>query len=92
MTVKTDMVVEEGRLIVNRSQDVEPILHHIKELRDSDLKDSPEMAMRYVGEIPIVLAELWARECGARLGSAEHMEYCSKKLADPDYKKLLVRG
>jgi hypothetical protein len=48
--------------------------------------------MRYVGEIPLVLAEQWSKESGLGLGSKEFMEYCRKKLQDPDYKKLLVRG
>lgn len=92
MTIKTNISEDEGKLIVNRTQDVDPLLEHINNLRNSDIKDSKEMKMRYVGEIPLVLAELWASECGARLGSPEHLEYCSKKLKDPDYKKLLVKG
>ena len=92
MTIKTNMSVDEGKLILSKTQDVEPLLNHLKNLRDADLKDSKEMGMRYVGEIPLILAEQWAKECGARLGSPEHMEYCSKKLRDPDYKKLLVKG
>ena len=92
MTIKTNIIEDDGKLIVNKTQDVEPLLNHINHLRNADLKDSKEMGMRYVGEIPLILAEQWALECGARLGSSEHMEYCAKKLKDPDFKKLLVKG
>ena len=50
------------------------------------------MALRYVGEIPLVLAEAWAKESGLQMGSHEFLEFCKKKLKDPDFKKLIIRG
>ena len=35
--------------------------------------------MRMVGSIPFVVIEQWMRECGAKLGSQEFLEYVKKK-------------
>tara|TARA_B100001029_G_scaffold97776_2_gene80402 strand:- start:1653 stop:1937 length:285 start_codon:yes stop_codon:yes gene_type:complete len=93
MVVKTNIIEDEDKLYVKREQDVQPILQHIHNLNTSDLPNHfGDSRMRYVGEIPLVLAEQWSKESGLGLGSKEFMEYCRKKLQDPDYKKLLVRG
>jgi hypothetical protein len=47
---------------------------------------------RWVGSIPLVIAELWSKECGAAIGTHEYAGYIRKKLSDPDYKKLLIKG
>lgn len=93
MVIKTEIVEDEGKIHVNRTQDIEPVLHRNHALHTSDLpKHSGSARWRYVGEIPLVLVEKWAKETGLRVGSAEFLEYCKKKLKDPDFKKLIIRG
>lgn len=93
MVVKTEIVEDAGKLHVNRTQDIQPVLDHVHALHTSDLPNhNGEARWRYVGEIPLVLAEKWSSESGLQLGSNEFMEYCKKKLKDPDYKKLIIRG
>jgi len=93
MVIKTQITEDEGKLYVNRIQDIKPVLDHVHNLHTSDLPSkSKEMALRYVGEIPLVLAEAWAKESGLQMGSHEFLEYCKKKLKDPDFKKLIIRG
>ena len=93
MVIKTNMTEDSGKLYVKREQDVEPLLNHIKELHNSNLTNHfGESRMRYVGEIPMILAEQWSKESGLQLGSREFMDYVKKKLKDPNYKKLLIKG
>ena len=47
---------------------------------------------RWVGSVPLVIAEQWSRECGAAIGTHEYATYLRRKLSDPDYKNLLVKG
>jgi hypothetical protein len=45
-----------------------------------------------VGSVPFVLAEEWARESGTQIGTQEFAAYLKRKLSDPDYKNLLIKG
>lgn len=90
--IKEIIKEEDGKLYVHRSQDVQKILDHNKVQADIQPNHFGESRMRYVGEIPFVLIETWARECGARIGSEEFMAYVKKKIMDPNYKKLRVKG
>ena len=93
MVVKTNIVEQEGKLHVNREQDVQPVLDYVHDLHTSNMPNHGGSARwRHVGEIPLVLAEKWSRESNTILGSAEFLAYCKKKLKDPDYKKLIIRG
>ena len=90
MSVQTNLLDEDGKLIVNRSQDVERILDFNKERNiDGHNKKSD---MRLVGSIPYVVIEQWMEECGAKIGSQELNEYIKKKLMSGDYSKLIANG
>ena len=86
MVIKTQIVEDEGKIYVNRTQDIEPVL---QKMRYKWLLVGLQMALR--GEIPNSCRK-WASETGLKLGSAEFLEYCKKKLKDPDFKKLIIRG
>ena len=74
MVVKTHITQDEEKLYVNRIQDIQPVLDHVHNLHTSDLPSkSKEMALRYVGEIPLVLAEAWAKESGSQIGRHEFL-------------------
>jgi len=88
--VKTKILDEDGKIIVNRSQDVQRILDFNKERNiDGHNKKSD---MRLAGSIPFVVVEMWMNECGAKLGSQELSEYIKKKLMSGDYSKLIANG
>lgn len=90
MSVQTKYFDEDGKVIINRTQDVQDILDFNKERsieghnRKSDL--------RMVGSIPFVVIEMWMKECGAKLGSQEFNEYVKKKLTSGEFSKLIANG
>lgn len=89
----SEKIVEEGgKIQIVREQDCEGLLKTLKKMRELAPSHSGHDRTRWVGSIPLVMAEEWSRECGAAIGTKEYAEYIKKKLADPDYKKLLVRG
>ena len=47
MTIKTHITEDEGKLIVNKTQDVEPLLNHINHLRNADLKTTYKAYAHY---------------------------------------------
>ncbi len=92
MSVNEKIVAEDNKIQVVRSQDVSGILKEIHELRDHVPSMHGDAKARWVGSIPLVIAEQWSRECGASIGTQEYAKYIRRKLSDPDYKKLLVKG
>jgi len=88
--LKTKMFEEDGKLIINRSQDIQRILDFNKE-RNID-GHNRKSDMRLAGSIPFVVVEMWLKESGAKLGSQEFAEYVKKKLMSGDYGKLIANG
>lgn len=82
--------VEDGKVVVKRSQNVQDILDQNREKQiDGHNKRSD---MRHVGSIPFVVLEMWIKESGLQLGSKEFAEYVKKKLLSGEYNKLLIHG
>lgn len=88
--VKTKFTNEDGKIIINRSQDIQRILDFNKE-RNID-GHNRKSDMRLAGSVPFVIAEMWSRECGAKIGSREFAEYVKKKLMSGDFSKLIANG
>ncbi len=92
MSISEKITAEDNKIQVARSQDVSGILKEIHDLKDHIPSMHGDAKARWVGSIPLVIAELWSKECGAAIGTHEYAGYIRKKLSDPDYKKLLIKG
>jgi len=88
--LKTRIVEEDGKIHVQRTQDVQRILDFNKE-RNID-GHNRKSDMRLAGSIPFVVVEMWIKESGLKLGSQEFAEYVKKKLMSGDYGKLIANG
>lgn len=86
------MIEQEGKLIVNRQQDVEGLIEQNKIEAELAPSMHGEAAVRKVGSIPFVVAEEWSRECGAGIGTKEFALYCKKKLMDGDFAAFRIKG
>ena len=75
---------------LQKSQETAGILESAKGARDIIRKDSGPVGSRYLGTVPLLIAQQWAKECGAAVGSKEWSKYAVKKLKDPDWAKLRV--
>lgn len=86
------MIEEDGKLHVVRSQDVQAIID--KNKAEAEILPSMygEAAWRKVGSIPFAVAEQWAQECGAGIGTHEFAVYCKRKLMDGDFAAFRIKG
>ena len=90
MSVQTRILDEDGKIIVNRTQDVQRILDFNK---DRNIEGHNRKSdMRLAGSIPFVVIEQWMNECGAKIGSQELNEYIKKKLMSGEFSKLIANG
>jgi hypothetical protein len=72
-----------GRGIVERVQDVEPILEENKRLRALNDGYSPRRELRRVASIPLIVVEQWMQE-GVNLFDPNCREAVRRKLNDPE--------
>jgi hypothetical protein len=88
--LNTSWHVEDDKVVVKRSQDVQAILDFNKERNIDGHKKGSDM--RLVGSIPFAIVEIWLRESNTKIGSPEFAEYVKKKLMSGDYSKLIANG
>ena len=88
--LNTEWHTEDDKVVVKRTQDIQKILDFNKE-RNID-GHNRKSDMRLAGSIPFVVAEMWSRECGAKIGSKEFAEYVKKKLMSGEFSKLIANG
>jgi hypothetical protein len=86
--VETRAHYDDGKLIFERVQDVEPILDHNKALQNTAQKRGD---FRHIGTIPNVILEKWMNEEGApvlTMSKDEFARFIRRKLNDPDWRHL----
>jgi len=86
------MVEDDGKLIVDRRQNIDALIEQNK----AEAAEAPSMfgqaAVRKIGSIPLVVAEQWSRECGEAIGTRAFAEYCKRKIMDGDFAKFRIKG
>jgi hypothetical protein len=82
----------DGKLVIRKSQDIQSLLDQNAYEREAAPSMFGEMAVRKVGSIPLIVAEQWAKECGAAIGTKEFAEYAKRKLMDGDFAKFRIKN
>lgn len=90
--VRERMVEQDGKLTIQRSQDVQSLLDDNARLGSIAPSAHGDAKFRLAGRIPLVVAEQWASECGAAVGTQEFGLYVKRKLLDGDFARLRVKG
>jgi hypothetical protein len=88
--LNTTYHVEDNKVIVNRSQDVDKILTFNRERQIDGHNHNSDF--RLAGSVPFVVIEMWMQESGLKLGSQEFAEYVKKKLMSGEFSKLIANG
>jgi hypothetical protein len=88
--LQTKYFDEDGKIIIQRSQDIETILEFNKQRNIEGHNRKSDM--RLAGSIPFVVVEQWVKESGLKIGSKEFSEYIKKKLMSGDFNKLIANG
>lgn len=86
------MIEQDGKLHINRSQDVQAIIDQNKIEADIAPSMHGDAKVRKIGSIPFVIAEQWSQECGAGIGTKEFALYCKRKLMDGDFAAFRIKG
>jgi hypothetical protein len=86
------MVEQDGKLIIQRSQEVKALLDDNHELSMTAPSAHGDAKFRLAGRIPLVIAEQWSAECGEAIGTQGFAAHVRRKLADGDFAKLRVKG
>lgn len=82
----------DGKLVIKKSQDIQSLIDQNAYERENAPSMFGEMAMRKIGSIPLIVAEQWAKECGAGVGTKEFAAYAKRKLMDGDFAKFRIKN
>ena len=82
----------DGTFSFVKTQNVDHVLAAAKDAREQLRKDTGPIQGRYLGTVPVLVAQQWAKECGAAVGTKEWSVYAKKKLADGTWAKLRVHS
>lgn len=81
-----------GEFAFIKTQDVTEILRAAHEAKDMFKKDTGPVQGRYLGTVPVIIAQQWAKECGHAIGTKEWAKYAKTKLKDGEYSKLRIHS
>lgn len=79
-----------GQFAFKKTQDVTAILDAAKDARSEFKKDTGPAGGRYLGTVPVLIAQQWAKECGHPVGTKGWANYAKTKLADGEWSKLRI--
>lgn len=73
-----------------KTQNVQQILDAAKDAADTLKPNTGPAGGKYLGTVPVLIAQQWAKECGAVVGSREWAKYAKDKLKDGTWARLRV--
>lgn len=73
-----------------KTQDVQGILDAAKDASEVLKPNTGPAGGKYLGTVPVLIAQQWAKECGAAVGSREWATYAKTKLRDGTWARLRV--
>lgn len=79
------MVTENDKFHFVYEQEVDDIVAGVKSASDVMKRGKDQ---HYVGSVPLLVAQLWAKECGAPIGTREYSMYAAKRLKSSEYQSL----
>lgn len=89
-TIKLD---SDGRVIVTRSNDAEPIIKAMKEYADiiGPRRNDRVAGAKLVGGLDPITATNWAKETGLKIGTKEFAKFAATRIRDDiDYRRFRV--
>jgi hypothetical protein len=73
-----------------KRQDVQAVIDAAKDARETLRPNTGPVGGKYLGTVPVLIAQQWAKECGAAVGSREWATYAKGKLKDGTWARLRV--
>ena len=89
--MKSDIEVDGEKLVVVNSNDVEPLLDHLAELRATSDGKSSSGELVHVGELDPVIAQEYVKTSGITWTEFwDNPVHITRIMNDPDYKRFRV--
>ena len=73
-----------------KTQSVQQVLEAARDASETLRPNTGPVGSKYLGTVPVLIAQQWSKECGAVIGSKEWAGYAKKKLQDGTWAKLRV--
>jgi hypothetical protein len=73
-----------------KQQNVQLIIDAAKDAAETLRPNTGPVGSKYLGTVPVLIAQQWSKECGAPVGSREWAKYAKGKLQDGTWARLRV--
>lgn len=84
-----ERIISDGDTVkVILEQDCQGIIDGVRAY--SDVQSKRSKGNKYLGSVPLVVAEIWAGQCKAPVGTREFIEYAHRQLMSAEYSKFKV--
>lgn len=80
--VRETITSDERGVRIHSTMDAQPTLDFVKSAADHFKKGADQ---HYLGSVPILVAQVWAKECGHAIGTPGFKAYGAKKLKSGEY-------
>lgn len=88
--IQERLVFEQDKFHFVKTQQVEHILDAAKDASEAYRPNSGPAGGKFLGTVPILIAQQWATECGAAIGTKEWAKFAKQKLKDGTWARLRV--
>lgn len=88
--IKERIIDTDKGFVIERSQRADATIQAVKEAGNHMGRKTAGDGSRYLGSVPLIVCEIWAKECGSSVGTREFLEYANKKLHSGEFAKLKV--
>ena len=82
------MVDDNGCFHIVTEQDCDATIQAVHDAGSVLRRHTGGDGARYMGSVPLVQAQIWAKECGFPVGSRGWTDYSAKKLNSVEFAKL----
>ena len=83
--ISEEVTADRETVRLTSSQNADPVLDFVREAKGHFKKGADQ---HYVGSVPILVCQIWAKECRAPIGTREWRAYAHRKLHSGEFSKL----
>ena len=88
--IKETFLFDGDLMRIQKTQQVQHILDAAKDAQEVFRPNTGPVGSKYLGTVPILIAQQWAKECAAAIGTKEWAKYAKQKLQDGTWARLRV--
>jgi len=89
--IRERVVDIDGGFNIVQEQNCDSTIEAVHGAADFMRKRPKNLGARYLGSVPLVVAQQWAKECGCAIGTKEYLVYAQRQIMDGAFAKFRAK-